>query len=90
MPFGYVPAVRDWMNLSGTVGKPDGEIPARTVSGLLCAKAEQSGQRFWGLFRDICGGNLDLFFENCFIYNFCPLAFFQSSGCNVTPAEIKV
>lgn len=49
VPFGYIPAVRDWMKLNGLVRKPKNELAARPVTGLLCEKAEQSGQRFWGI-----------------------------------------
>lgn len=90
MPFGCITAVRDWMKLSGTVNKPDCEITARPVTGLLCDRSEQSGQRFWGLMQDICGDKAEEFFRNCFVYNFCPLAFFHSSGRNITPAELNV
>lgn len=90
MPFGYIPAVRDWMKLSGSVNKPEQEINARPVTGLLCDRSEQSGQRFWGLWQELCGDDATDFFHNCFVYNLCPLAFFHASGRNITPAELKV
>lgn len=90
VPFGCIPAVRDWMKLSGSVKKPEGEIVARPVTGLLCDRSEQSGQRFWGLMQDICGDQAENFFQNCFVHNLCPLAFFHTSGRNITPAELKV
>lgn len=90
MPFGHIPAVRDWMKLSGSVNKPEQEIAARPVTGLLCDKSEQSGQRFWGLWQELCGNDAANFFHNCFVYNLCPLAFFHASGRNITPAELKV
>lgn len=90
MPFGYIPAVRDWLKLQGTVHKPDKELASRPVTGLDCDKVEQSGKRFWSLFQTLCGENPNGFFDKCFIYNYCPLAFFQSSGRNITPAELKV
>ncbi|XP_055676664.1 single-strand selective monofunctional uracil DNA glycosylase [Lutzomyia longipalpis] len=89
VPFGYIPAIRDWMRLEGNVEKPPGELSVRPVEGLNCTRAEQSGQRFWGLFESLCGPP-ENFFENCFVYNLCPLAFFHSSGRNITPAELKV
>lgn len=90
VPFGYIPAVRDWMQLHGNVSKPIPELPSRPVTGLECTRAEQSGQRFWSLFQEICGDSADHFFRNCFVYNYCPLAFFHASGRNITPAELKV
>lgn len=78
------------MKLSGQVRKPIKELPSRPVEGLNCDKAEQSGQRFWSLLETLCGDDPNGFFDQCFVYNYCPLAFFQSTGRNITPAEIKV
>lgn len=89
MPFGCITSVRDWMKISGSVKKPENEIAVREVTGLLCDRSEQSGQRFWGLMQDLCG-DAENFFQNCFVHNLCPLAFFHSSGRNITPAELKV
>lgn len=77
------------MKLSGSVNKPEQDISARPVTGLLCDKSEQSGQRFWGLMQDLCG-EAENFFSNCYVHNLCPLAFFHGSGRNITPAELKV
>lgn len=90
IPFGYIPVVRDWLKITGTVNKPDEELAVRPVLGLDCNRAEQSGQRFWSLVQDVCSDLPANFFTNCFIHNFCPLAFFHSSGRNITPAELKV
>lgn len=78
------------MQINGVVNKPLNELPDRPVTGLLCQKSEQSGQRFWGLFEELCGPLADTFFDNCFVHNFCPLAFFNTNGRNITPAELKV
>ncbi|XP_041764531.1 single-strand selective monofunctional uracil DNA glycosylase [Anopheles merus] len=88
VPFGCVPAVRDWMGLRGTVSKPSPELAARPVEGLACTREEQSGKRWWGLFEELCGTS-DRFFRSCFVYNLCPLAFFHQSGRNITPSELK-
>uniref|UniRef100_A0A182MSA2 Uracil-DNA glycosylase-like domain-containing protein n=1 Tax=Anopheles culicifacies TaxID=139723 RepID=A0A182MSA2_9DIPT len=88
VPFGYVPAVRDWMGLRGTVAKPTPELAARPVEGLACTREEQSGKRWWGLYQELCG-TADCFFRSCFVYNLCPLAFFHQSGRNITPSELK-
>ncbi|XP_055587018.1 single-strand selective monofunctional uracil DNA glycosylase [Uranotaenia lowii] len=88
IPFGYVPAVRDWLQLQGKVLKPIGELQARPVDGLNCTRGEQSGQRWWGLYQELCG-TPEVFFRHCFVYNICPLAFFHSSGRNITPADLK-
>lgn len=89
VPFGHVPSVRDWMKIEGNVTKPPKEIAARPVEGLSCTREEVSGQRLWGLVKKICV-EPENFFKHCFIYNYCPLAFFKANGCNITPAEIKV
>ncbi|XP_049285272.1 single-strand selective monofunctional uracil DNA glycosylase [Anopheles funestus] len=88
VPFGYVPAVRDWMGLRGTVTKPKPELAARPVEGLACTREEQSGKRWWGLYEELCGTS-DGFFRSCFVYNLCPLAFFHQTGRNITPSELK-
>ncbi|XP_053667329.1 single-strand selective monofunctional uracil DNA glycosylase [Anopheles marshallii] len=88
VPFGYVPAVRDWMGLRGTVAKPTPELAARPVEGLSCTREEQSGKRWWGLYEELCGTS-DRFFRSCFVYNLCPLAFFHQTGRNITPSELK-
>ncbi|XP_035894753.1 single-strand selective monofunctional uracil DNA glycosylase [Anopheles stephensi] len=88
VPFGYVPAVRDWMGLRGTVAKPTPELAARPVEGLSCTREEQSGKRWWGLYEELCG-TADRFFRSCFVYNLCPLAFFHQTGRNITPSELK-
>uniref|UniRef100_A0A182VYR0 Uracil-DNA glycosylase-like domain-containing protein n=1 Tax=Anopheles minimus TaxID=112268 RepID=A0A182VYR0_9DIPT len=88
VPFGYVPAVRDWMGLRGAVAKPTPELAARPVEGLACTREEQSGKRWWGLYEELCGTS-DRFFHSCFVYNLCPLAFFHQSGRNITPSELK-
>ena len=43
VPFGEIPAVRDWMGLRGEVEKPEPEHPKRPVEGLACAK--ERGER---------------------------------------------
>lgn len=48
-----------------------------------------SGFRFWSLLEDICGSP-ELFFQNCFVHNYCPLAFLNDSGKNITPPELKL
>ena len=52
VPFGEIPAVRDWMGLRGEVEKPYPEHPKRPVEGLACTKSEVSGRRLWGLFSN--------------------------------------
>jgi len=87
VPFGEIPAVRDWMGLRGEVGKPNPEHPKRPVEGLACTKSEVSGRRLWGLFSDKFPDAKD-FFKDHFVANYCPLVFMEESGRNRTPDKL--
>jgi single-strand selective monofunctional uracil DNA glycosylase len=87
VPFGEVPAVRDWMRLSGAVGKPAQEHPKRPVTGLACTRSEVSGRRLWGLFSQRFT-TPQAFFADHFVANWCPLAFMEASGKNRTPDQL--
>jgi len=50
VPFGEINMVRDWLKISGSVGKPSKEHPDRKVTGFQCTRSEISGLRLWGLF----------------------------------------
>jgi len=88
VPFGEINMVRDWLKISGSVGKPSKEHPDRKVTGFQCTRSEISGLRLWGLFRDLCG-NPENFFRYAYMHNYCPLAFMDAKARNITPAEIK-
>src|ERR1051326_246876 len=49
VPFGEIPAVRDWMKLQAPIGKPVREHPKRPIEGFACKRSEVSGRRLWGL-----------------------------------------
>ena len=87
VPFGEIPAVRDWMGLSGEVSKPNPEHPKRPVDGLECTKSEVSGRRLWGLFSEKFPSAHD-FFKDHFVANYCPLVFMEESGKNRTPDKL--
>ncbi|XP_017047177.1 single-strand selective monofunctional uracil-DNA glycosylase [Drosophila ficusphila] len=88
IPFGNVRTVKVLMQLSGSVGKPPVEHPKRPVMGLDCRTEEPSGVRLWELFLRLAGG-IQTFSQQCFVHNFCPLAFFDEKGKNLTPSELK-
>lgn len=88
VPFGECTIVKSWMGIDGFVGRPTLEHPKRPVIGLDCKRKEVSGTRFWGLFQDICV-DPEIFFENTYVHNYCPLAFVNATGKNVTPADFK-
>jgi len=88
VPFGEIGMVRNWLQISGAVGKPDREHPRRPVTGFACTRSEVSGQRFWGLFASRFGGAKG-FFSNHFVLSYCPLAFMEKSGRNRTPDKLS-
>ena len=87
VPFGEIPAVRDWMGLRGEVSKPDPEHKKRPVEGLNCQKSEVSGRRLWGLFAERFE-SAEAFFEDHFVANYCPLVFMEDTGRNRTPDKL--
>jgi single-strand selective monofunctional uracil DNA glycosylase len=87
VPFGEVGAVRDWMGIHETVGKPPGEHPKRPVDGFACTRSEVSGRRLWGLFADRFG-TPQAFFKEHFVLNYCPLVWMSQSGANLTPDKL--
>jgi single-strand selective monofunctional uracil DNA glycosylase len=87
VPFGEIPAVRDWMGLRGDVCKPSLEHKKRPVEGLDCKKSEVSGRRLWGLFAERFE-SAEAFFEDHFVANYCPLVFMEDSGRNRTPDKL--
>ncbi len=87
IPFGEIAAVRDWIGISATIGKPAKEHPKRPIEGLACKRSEVSGRRLWGLFSDRFDSAKD-FFEGHFIANHCPLVFMEETGKNRTPDKL--
>jgi single-strand selective monofunctional uracil DNA glycosylase len=87
VPFGEVKAVRDWMGISGAVGRPDPEHPKRKVLGFEHPRAEVSGTRLWG-WAEQRYGTADAFFSRFYVANWCPLCFLEESGRNRTPDKL--
>ena len=87
VPFGEIPAVRDWMGISGPVARPANEHPKRPVEGFECARSEVSGRRLWGLFAEKFPDARD-FFQNHFVANYCPLVWMGETGKNITPDKL--
>jgi single-strand selective monofunctional uracil DNA glycosylase len=84
VPFGEINAVQNWMKIGGPVARPAREHPRRPVEGFACRRSEVSGRRLWGLFADRFG-SAEKFFNEHFVVNYCPLAFFDEDGRNLTP-----
>jgi single-strand selective monofunctional uracil DNA glycosylase len=89
IPFGEVAAVRDWIGLTTEVGKPNSEHPKRPIAGFACRRSEVSGKRLWGLFADRFG-TAENFFQQNFVLNYCPLAFMDEAGRNLTPDKFPI
>ena len=87
VPFGEVSAVRDWMKIQVEIGKPNPEHPKRPVRGFACERSEVSGRRLWGLFAKRFGAAGSFFTEH-FVINYCPLAFMDEAGRNLTPDKL--
>lgn len=87
VPFGEVPAVRDWMGISAPVCKPRREHPRRPIEGFSCRKSEVSGRRLWGLFAERFASP-EAFFKDHYVVNYCPLVWMEESGRNRTPDKL--
>jgi single-strand selective monofunctional uracil DNA glycosylase len=87
VPFGDVVMVRDFVGVTGPVGRPAREHPRRPVKGFDCTRSEVSGTRFWGWARDRFG-SAERFFEKVFVANWCPLVFMEDSGRNRSPDKL--
>lgn len=87
VPFGEIPAVRDWMGITGKVEKPDPEHPKRPITGFDCERSEVSGRRLWGLFAERFPVAED-FFADHFVCNYCPLVWMGETGANITPDKL--
>ncbi len=87
VPFGEVGAVRNWLKIDASIGRPDPEHPKRPVQGLECTRSEVSGARLWGWARDVFK-TPGRFFDRFFIANYCPLSFMEATGRNRTPDKL--
>jgi single-strand selective monofunctional uracil DNA glycosylase len=87
VPFGDIALVRDFVGVTGAVGRPRLEHPKRPILGFECARGEVSGQRLWGFARQRFG-SAENFFEHFFVVNYCPLVFMEASGANRTPDKL--
>lgn len=88
IPFGDPKWVRDWLKIEGHVFKPEVECPERKINGLSSPRTEPSGDRLWTFFSKI-SITPETFFKHSFVFNFCPVAFMEDNGKNVTPDEFK-
>ena len=87
LPFGEIAAVRDYMGIEATIGKPKNEHPKRPVVGLACERSEVSGRRLWELMAQRYPDPADFFAEHM-VVNYCPLVFMSETGKNITPDKL--
>ena len=87
VPFGDVTMVRDFLWVTGPVGKPPKEHPKRTITGFACTRSEVSGTRLWG-FAHAHFKTAAKFSEAFFVVNYCPLVFMDEGGRNLTPDKL--
>jgi len=89
IPFGDVPMVRDWIGIDVPTAVPEIQHPKRPIEGFQCRRREVSGKRFWGLMQAIYG-TPEVFFSNNIVLNYCPLAFMEAGGKNITPDKLPI
>jgi len=87
VPFGEIPAVRDYLKLEAPVKRPNHEHPKRPIEGLACEKSEVSGRRLWELIAEQFPDPAE-FFAQHMVVNYCPLVFMAQSGKNITPDKL--
>jgi single-strand selective monofunctional uracil DNA glycosylase len=88
VPFGDVRMVKDWMGIEKPVKSPPKEHPKRPVQGFSCPRKEVSGTRLWTWASENFE-NASSFFENFFVWNYCPLSFMEEGGKNITPDKLN-
>lgn len=87
IPFGEVAVVRDWLGIQAPIQPPERQHPQRPILGWQCRRSEVSGRRLWGFLRDHYPRAED-FFRHGYVANYCPLAFLEESGRNLTPDKL--
>lgn len=88
VPFGDVPAVRDFLGITGTVLQPAQMHPKRPIEGFALKRREGSGKRLWG-WAEERWGTADRFLGEFFAHNYCPLWFVDEGGRNLTPENLR-
>jgi single-strand selective monofunctional uracil DNA glycosylase len=89
IPFGEINAVKDWLGIETSIGKPKKIHAKRPVYGFQCARSEVSGKRLWGWAKKMFD-TPENFFSRFFVTNYCPLMFIEEEGRNRTPNNIRI
>ena len=85
VPFGEIDAVRSYLGIRGSVGKPEHESPLKPIEGMNVRRHEVSGRKFWQMAAGY--GSKEEFFAVASVWNYCPLVFIDGSR-NVTLPEL--
>lgn len=87
VPFGSIPAVRDYLKIDAPIEPVTDAHPKRQVMGFDCPREEVSGKRLWGTIEAEMGPP-ERFFERYWIVNYCPLIWQAESGANLPPDKL--
>lgn len=88
VPFGSVALVRDWLGIEKPVKQPPTLHPKRPIEGFACTRQEVSGKRLWG-WASQRFETPAIFAKKFFIWNYCPLIFYDEAGRNLTPDKLR-
>ena len=87
IPFGEITYSKNWLNIEGEILQPESSHPKRPIQGWDCSRSEVSGRRLWSLMEERYKLP-DLFFQDHYIENYCPLVFMEEGGKNLTPDKL--
>jgi len=77
----------DWLGLESPVANLIACTPSVQSWDSACPRSEVSGTRLWGWARERFATPAR-FFATFFVANYCPLAFLEASGRNLTPDKL--
>ncbi|WP_345796821.1 uracil-DNA glycosylase family protein [Castellaniella sp. MT123] len=87
VPFGAVSMARDWLKIEKPLGGPlPDQHEKYPITGFACHRSEGSGDRFWGWARRRFNSP-DRFFQDIFVWNYCPLLFLRNNR-NLVPEQL--
>jgi len=89
IPFGAIDPVKNFLKIEKNINAPKKQHQKRPVQGFSCKRQEVSGSRLWS-WIEAQWGDAESFFSDCFVHNYCPLAFFDSGGKNITPEKLNM
>ena len=90
VPFGEVAAVRDWLGIEATVGRPPARAPeAAGARASPAARGEVSAaRRLWGWAAGALRRRRGPSSQRFFVANYCPLLLLDAGGRNLTPDRL--